>query len=242
MLLAALWWYGPPLEISIGDVTYHDRLSPNVISRSQPPFRGNYGAGLVSRELVNVEPSVRPQQQEFFLQNEAKFSPYLILINNTTDPFPVLVSAILDYTQVSFSLDGKFDLLHYVTIPPKTELNIPIEISIESPGMHDLFIISFYYPDEHPRFLNHRDNLLWASVGGRRALIYKGNSDVPAREMPTPYRGIKYTEHLRTEEVQFLRINGAQNQNPANRKLVIARTAGGENFNIESTEKTSGQN
>lgn len=232
LFAGTVWWFIPISEAVIEDISYHV-LSSDVVSRPAPLMQGNYGVGLVQKKYVDVPPGDRPQQVEFSIAAGEKFSPYLILINNTNNPFPVLVSAILDYKQVYFTLDGINNLLHYVTIPPKTELNIPLELSIESAGIHDLIFVSFYFPDSHPWLNSHREELLWASVGGRRCVVKVGESDVASRNLVPDYYGNKIENHIRTEEVDFLRITRLEDEDPAQRKLFSARVARGEVFKAE---------
>jgi hypothetical protein len=136
---------------------------------SDVPRRGLV-VGFVRPEDESIHPYERPSNEKFQIAEGTLFSTLLILGTGWSNPYPVIVSTFLDYEQVGFSLDGQYGLLHYVEIRPGGDMEIPFEVSIGTPGWHDLFVTVFPEPMQHPTNSQERlpPNF---SVGGRRTVV-----------------------------------------------------------------------
>ena len=127
---------------------------------------------------------------KFDLEAGKPFSTLLILKSGFSAPYPVLVSVFLDYEQVNFSLDGEAGVLHYVNVEPGVDMEIPMEVAVQTPGWHDLFVVVFRDPDNHttdpqarlpPRL----------GVGGLRTVLCAGDCSTPTRASPKVMTGQK---------------------------------------------------
>jgi hypothetical protein len=138
--------------------------------------------GFVRPQDRNIPPDQRTSLiTKFQIQAGQPFTTLLILKSGYSEPYPVLVSVFLDYAQVSFRLDGQPGLLHYLEIEPNVDMEIPIEVPVKTPGWHDLFVVAFRAPDEHPTDLFARFSL---GVGGLRTVICAGDCAVPVQRLP----------------------------------------------------------
>ena len=139
--------------------------------------------GFVETEHRNTPPSQRPSTDQFHIQKGDPFATLLILATGYSQPYPVLVSVFLDYEQVLFTLDGRQGLLHYVEIVPGVDMEIPLEVPIETPGWHDLFVVAFREPDQHPTDSQERLPPAFG-VGGRRTVVCAGVCTTSSRLLP----------------------------------------------------------
>lgn len=141
------------------------------------------GVGFLRPEDQEVPPLQRTSTHRFDVRAGDRFSTLLVMTSNAPDPYPVLVSVFLDYRQVEFRMDGRQGLLHYVEIPPDVDLETPIEVPIEGAGWHDLFVVVFRSPGQHPEAEGSRVPPHLA-VGGRRTVVCSG-SCTPVPTAPT---------------------------------------------------------
>jgi hypothetical protein len=232
---------------AIQDVVKHDDFSENVIVHDLPEgISGQRGIGFVRSKDINIPPFERPQTEEFNIAIDEPFSPYLIIVNNTDVPLPVLVSAILDYTQVEFVLDSKLGLLHYLVIPPKTELNLPFEVSIQGTGFHDFFIVAFDEPNYHPVSKNERYETGALSAFGRRTVIRIGDNNELSKPLLVDFIGSPILPHPGAAIVDLAFVNPGINpgkysaSHPAYNQFSVANVRKKEDYNfqilVENTE------
>jgi hypothetical protein len=166
----------------------HDNWSVDTQFAKWPITHQGLSVGFVQTEHRDIHPYQRPSNTEFHIQAGDAFTTSLILSTGYDEPYPVLVSVILDYEQVRFSLDGREGLLHYLEVPSGVDLEMPMEVAVQTAGRHDLFVIAFREPDSHP--VDPQDRLPPAlSVGGRRTVICVDDCTVPARDLPVTHVG-----------------------------------------------------
>jgi len=177
----------------IRGVAVHGRLSESTARDEVPTgvVPGVLGIGFVRPEHRAVPPFERPQTEEFRLQSDEPFAPFLILLNNSADPAVFLVTVLLDYRQVAFQLDGQEAVLHEVSVPASTELELPMCVEVGAVGVHDLQAVAFADPYNLTLDVDDRQLLRFGRVYARRAVVAVGDVTVPARvlealDMGTP--------------------------------------------------------
>jgi hypothetical protein len=168
----------------------HSSWSANVRSvTSLQQHRGLF-AGFVQPEYRDTPINQRPAITQFTISNTGVFTSLLILGTGHEQPYPILVSAFLDYEQVSFSLDGRDGRLHYIEALPGVDLEIPLAVSMRSKGWHDFFVVVFGEPENQSVDPNDRlpgsPSLL---VGGVRTVICVENCNPGSQVFSTSYEG-----------------------------------------------------
>ncbi len=160
----------------------HLEWSPQV-HYSQWPDVTHRGllVGFVRSEDRGIHPYQRPPNDKFAVKAGERLSILLIFATGRSQAYPVMVSAFLDYEQVSFTLDGRQGLLHYLEVRPGVDTEIPLEVPVNASGWHDFFVVAFPQPDYHPRDPQERLPPALA-ISGRRAVICAGNCEKPDRE------------------------------------------------------------
>lgn len=172
------------------DVVVHAALSPDVVINPVPSgVQGQRGLGYVRQEDLGRAPDQRPQNDEFRLASAGSFSPFLVLLNNTPAPKTLLLTTVLDYRQVSFTLDDQDGLLHLVTIPAESETNIPIRLTIAEPGRHDLYVVAFENPFDVSLDIRDRNDT-YGNAFSRRTTVVVGERDAPARTLEVADIGV----------------------------------------------------
>jgi hypothetical protein len=96
----------------------------------------------------------------------------------------MLVTALLDYQQIPFNLDGRDGLLHDIKVSPGGDLELPMRLEVGEPGAHDLMVVAFKEPYDRPMDPGYRDRMFQRLVG-RRAVIVVGGAKEPVH-VPTP--------------------------------------------------------
>jgi len=188
------------------------------------------GVGFVRPEHAHIHPYERPSTELFELGEGEPLSVLLILSTGHQSPYPVLVSAFLDYTQVVFSLDGKQGLLHYLEIEPGADMHIPIQVPVDEPGWHDFFVTVFPSPEYHPTDPDERLPPSFGA-GGRRAVICSGDRAVDGERLPTPLVGEPSAEERFDHEV--MPLLPADGRPPNERLLVVTSIPAGQPLDLE---------
>lgn len=169
----------------IADVVVHDSLSSDAgyAEWGKPlPDSAAMGIGFVRPEDSNLAVGDRPQNTEVRLDHGEALSWHLIL--RSGQPTTLLVTALLDYRQVPFTLDGQHGLLHELKVDPEGDLEVPMRLQIDEPGAHDLLVMAFREPYDRPVDKGYRANLFQRLIG-RRAVIIVGGVEQPVHQ-PTP--------------------------------------------------------
>lgn len=138
--------------------------------------------GFVAPENRYLAPRERPSTAQFDLQKDESFSTLLILGVGGEIPRTLLISVFLDYQQVPFRLDEQLGLLHEVEIDPHQDMEIPLELDVQTSGWHDMFVVVFPDPNSHPTSIEERQFSDF-SVGGRRTVLCKENCTI-SKELP----------------------------------------------------------
>ena len=171
------------------DIVTHHTLSNSSYTTPSPLETEGWGVGFVRQEHLNISPFDRPQTEEFSIPMNTAFSPYLIIGQQYSKSTTVLITVLLDYKQVPFTLDGIHGLLHKLTLPPKSDVYLKMEMVIDELGAHDLIIIAFAEPDFHPLEEEQRLTRLNPSLVGRRAVVIVGNDRAGYRKLGTDMLG-----------------------------------------------------
>ncbi len=249
------WATSPTTErpVFMNEVVVHRSLSPNVgikgLANSTVAERGSgemghgFSYGLLWSEDSTVNPVDDPDQfglgepKEVGLNVERNYAPYLLFETHSAFEGTVLVTAIVDYEQVPFEMDGISGRLHeFKTLPGRT-LIIPVDFGILPPGAHDIQLVMF---DDPYSGYGHDDHLaaLRAPLGfqllqlyqtGMRRRVIVGGDPTPARELivqdvgSLPPSGIKAGE-----PVSFGKTGTGHPREPGNYLEIDDVDAGGE--------------
>jgi len=148
------------------------------------------GVGFVRAEDRATWPYDRPSTSRFLIEEGAPFTTLLILSTGHDQPYPVLISVLVDYRQVEFRLDGKKGLLHYLEIDPGAEVNteIPMEVPIGGLGWHDVTVVVFPDPEFQPADPQQRLPPKLGAFGRRTVVCVEGCTPVGSA-LPEPLVG-----------------------------------------------------
>jgi hypothetical protein len=201
----------------------HDEWSEQTTFANWGTDPAGLAVGFVRPELRDVHPSKRGEiasNDKFHLEAGESFSTYLILSTGYDEPYPVLLSAVLDYRQVPLKLDGDEGLLHYLEVEPGVDMEIPLEVAVEEPGWHDFFIVAFRLPEAHP---TEPDDRLPPSfgTGGTRTVLCVETCEKPKDLLPPVMVGQGTTGEGNTAGLPLLPDDGR----PANQRLLLVETA-----------------
>ena len=144
------------------------------------------GVGFVWQDEKDIPPQQRSQTEEVKIASGESFHPLLLL--HSPRETTLLISVLLDYKQVEFTLNDKKGLLHELVVKPDGDLQIPMNVEIPEPGQHDLLVIAFYDPWNYNLDPVARSEQ-GITVGGRRAVIYSGEVSTNINEMPQAMEG-----------------------------------------------------
>lgn len=191
-----------PLVIT--DVVVHESLSEAVGLRTThfaPSGRG-MGMGTLRSENSDASPLVDPQEfqlnsgEEFRLDLGQEFAFYLLFSAHSPTETSFLITALVDYEQVEFTLDGMTGLLHEIRMPVDTEMIMPINLGALPPGAHDIEIIIFDDPYrgydlaiEGPSNRTPESGDLIVFSMSQRHYVIVDDNDQPARSLQVQYSG-----------------------------------------------------
>ena len=196
--------------------------------------------GFVRPEDRDVPPEQRTSPiTKFRVQQDSSFKTLLILKSGYDKPYPVLVSVFLDYNQVGFRLDAQSGLLHYLAIEPGVDMEIPLEVGIDTPGWHDLFVVVFRAPDDHPADSGERLPSRFG-IGGIRTVICSGECTEPAHELPEALVG--QGSDVRNFNAYALPLLPNDGTPPKQRLLTSTRAKPGMTFNMELWARNPNEN
>jgi hypothetical protein len=219
----------------IANVVVHSIYSQEVVYKEIPSarYRGgvtmNYGIGFVRpADIDTIYPEPRTQIREFLLQEGEPFAPFLSLLNFLQNPSTYLITAILDYRQVSFELDGKEGLLHEVTVPPGTGINLPFSLNIDDVGAHDVQVILFKDP-----YNLAFDDLFRMSLSGHamgfRTVVIVGEDEAPARFLEPTITGSPIPSDVTfTPRIGFAYAPSSEEIHPSRRQLYVGEALAGK--------------
>lgn len=150
------------------------------------------GLGFVRPQDRNTPPPELPQNVELRIDEGQPLQLDLVL--NTAVSRIFLVTALVDYKQVPFSLDGKTGLLHEVNVEQGGQTYLPVEIEVNGRGAHDLILLAFADPYDRPWDDAYRKTLLLEV--GRRAVVIVGDEDRPFRDVRPDVYGAPVPERI----------------------------------------------
>ncbi|RMD64659.1 hypothetical protein D6833_04065 [Candidatus Parcubacteria bacterium] len=154
------------------------------------------GIGFMYPEERDIHPLERSQNMEIVVQGRT-FSIDLLLSGTSGRVF--LVTALLDYEQVPFRLDGKEGLIHQITLPEEMDFSrdlvLPLEVDIPTDGIHDFIVIAF---DTTILAQPNADTLMsrFAAIGRRTRLLVGDATSTPALPLPIRAQPIQNEEEV----------------------------------------------
>lgn len=191
-----------PSPAAIQDVVVHRVLSEQSQTANWTIEEGGVqiydssqaGLGFVRPEDRNTPPSQLPPNEELHIQSGEPLR--LDLVANAAQDSTFLVTTLVDYQQVPFSLDGQYGLLHEIRVENGGYLYVPIQIDINGPGAHDLIIMAFRDPYNRPWDQDVRNSAFGCLVSGRRAVVIVDNVDSPAQKTGPNIWGVSPPEEV----------------------------------------------
>jgi hypothetical protein len=161
----------------LNHISYSNDVAFNKVPQG---IQGDKGIGFVRSSDRLKTFNLRPQTVELTKSDIENI--FLLIVNNTQNEKIFLISTILNYKQIKFSIDKKESLLHEIKVPPQTEMELPFLVYVDSPGIHDLQVIAFEDPYNKTLDADYRMNLS-GNVVARRARIVIGESKEPYRKL-----------------------------------------------------------
>ena len=225
-----------PRSVSgISDVIVHDSYPKSALLTPLPSWRTGPGKGIgfVRSEDRDTDPLDRPQTVELRVQEGDLLDIFLILSNGEGRPRTFLVTLILDYRQVEFELDGREGLLHEVSVPVKTDMEMPLRVQVSGSGAHDLQVMAFDYPYNLSLDQDYRMDLA-GYVIGRRAVIVVGENEAPVRALSPSANGWPSPPEVTFRpRIGFASKDGTGEVHPSGRQLYVAQAAAGDPYRFQ---------
>lgn len=222
-----------PLETGQGiqDVIVHTEQSLQQYIGRQWISPQGVGIGFVWGTERGLPPSDRSSTEYIHLDRGQTFNPYLILQAPTRTT--VLVTVMLDCSQIEVELDGIKGLLHEITIEPGGDLEIPLKIDIPDEGAHELIVIAFVDPYNRTLDAQYRSSMDSRMVG-RRAIIVVGRSDIPVHVFGPALLGNPVSEDVTLSlGVAFATASNHGHPSDLDRQLYIAKVKPTNLFNYQ---------
>jgi hypothetical protein len=189
--------------------------------------------GYMRPEDRNKPIQERATNDLFYVQLGEPFATRLLLTTGSDSAYPVVVSVFLDYRQVSFGLDGQWGTLHYLEIPPASSvIEIPLEVHIETIGWHDLFVVAFSEPENHPTDPQMRLPPSFPALG-RRTVVCVGDCTIPELDAKLPDMRVGEDVGVQRTHVFAWPLLPADDRPAKERLLLTADARPGESFSLE---------
>lgn len=191
------------------------------------------GVGFTWPEEKDLPPEQRSQTEEVKLNSGESFHPLLLL--HSPQKITLLISVLLDYKQVEFTLNDKKGLLHEIVVKPNGDLEIPMNVEIQQPGQHDLLVIAFYDPWNYILDPVARSEQ-GLTVGGRRAVIYSGETNTNLQNLPQSMEGNPVPANISINlGVAFAEEQNFQstNSHPSERQLYVGNAKSGQAYRYQ---------
>jgi len=231
------------VPVKTKDVVVHDIIPINsakeaiptntTINPSGTSNDASLGIGFRRPEEPDVYPLDTPQHDEFRILENEPLALYLIIPNGNQGPRSLLVTAILDYQQVSFEMNGKEGLLHAVTVPPDSHTNLPFKLKVNGVGAHDVQIICFDNPFNQTLNQDYRMNLR-GYVSARRAVVIVGDNNTPVRSLQPSITGKPVPPEVTFDyTVYFASADNPEGVHPSQRQLYVGRGQAGKPYPLQ---------
>ncbi len=115
---------------------------------------------------------------------------------NAAERTTFLVSVLLNYEQVYFTLDGQEGLLHEVIVESGGDLELPFSVRVDEPGWHDLIVLGFADPYNNSTDVQYRMSGSSAQLVGRRLFLNVEGADIVHNSLSTPLSGTPIPENV----------------------------------------------
>ncbi|MCH7740678.1 MAG: hypothetical protein IIC93_11110, partial [Chloroflexi bacterium] len=242
----------------ISDVVEHRSLSENVgirglsITTVAARGEGETGQGFSTGFLWSDDPDDtmmgNPQPWPFKTAEDVSvaagdlFTPYLVFESHSAFEGTALVTAIVDYEQIEFEMDGISGRLHEFKTLPGRSLAVPVNFGELAPGAHDIQIVIIgdpyngYGHDDIETALRTATgfNLLRVFMVDYRVRVVVGADETPARTFLIQESGHPPPPDIRAGQAAFFARPAATHpMREENQMTVDEGEAGGEyNFRI----------
>lgn len=222
-----------PAVPAIRDVVAHQLSAEARFNKPPVELGSGRGIGFVRPEDRDTPRFERPQTEEFRMDVGQPFAPLLILTNGSDSPKTFLVTAILDYRQTVFQLDGKEGLLHELVVPPRTELEVPMLLAVGASGAHDLQVAAFDDPYNASLDINYRMDLSGKVIARRTAVIVGGDS-TPARTPQKSFVGVSPPPEVSLGLwMAFAKASQGNSVHPSRRQLYVDSASNGQTYSFQ---------
>jgi hypothetical protein len=220
----------------IENVVVHSDYSKAVSFKEIPSKlqgQSGHGLGFVRVEDRDIDPFDRPQTEEFRLIASNTFAPFLVLVNGDQESKTFLITTILDYQQVRFELDEMEGLLHEITVPPETDMELPFTVNVEGKGTHDIQVVAFDYPYNRTLDEDFRMNL-YGHIASRRATIIIGEDETPVRSLQPTITGIPAAPDVTFKPyICFASAVNTEETHASERQLYVDEALNGELYQFQ---------
>jgi hypothetical protein len=154
-------------------------------------------------------------------------------VNGGQESKTFLITTIADYQQVRFDLDEKSGLLHEITVPPKTDMELPFRVNVEGKGAHDIQVVAFDYP--YNRALDQRFRMnLGGYVASRRAMVIVGEDERPVRILAPTITGTPAAANVTFRPyISFASAETIEGTHASERQLYVGEAHPGESYRFQ---------
>ncbi len=220
----------------ISNIVIHSDYSQDVSYGDLPEGWENqvcYGSNIIKYEEIDMQE--RTSGREIHIEEGEPLKAFYVIRYGIQQARLVLVTALLDYQQVRFTLDGKYGLLHQVTIPPGTtgiEMTVPIQIDIEGKGAHDLQLFIFDDPYNPTLNWDYRSDLHGRTTGIRGVIIV-GEDETPVRSLPANTKPVTTAEDATFIPYAGFAYISPDDNHPSKRQLYVDEAKAGELYKFQ---------
>ena len=239
-------------------VVQHRTLSPEVgirglsITTVASRGAGENPSGYSTNWLWSEDPTVTPigatqpyplsRPKDVSLEVGQEFVPYLLFESHSGFEGTTLVTAIVDYEQVEFKMDGMNGLLHEFKTLPGRMLAIPINFGSFSRGAHDIEVVVINDPykayghtdPEAALYSTTEWNLLTFHSTNYRVRLVVGDDETPARILTLDGLGAPPSSKIKAGPGAIFSEPGAETPLGRENHLRVGEGEAGETFNFRT--------
>lgn len=211
-----------------------DEVQPWLRARFLPGD-GSMSAGLTLLEHRTTPLEDRPQMDEISLPTQTNFEGWLTIESHKSRPF--LITILIDYQQVEFTLNGQRGFLHEVPLFADRGIDLPIILDTSKlTGCHDVLVVAF--ADPYERNLDSEFRMSMKRVVGTRYIFqvenmpcalpkdYKPRTDVVS-DIP---RNVSFSPSIGLATAPTFPYS-----HPSKRQLYAVRAQSGKPFDFQIT-------
>jgi hypothetical protein len=230
----------------IDNVVVHNDFSHDVFFEElDEMYQGQvgYGSNIIKYDEIDLTYEQRTSGREIHIEEGEPFKAFFVILYGIQTPQPLLVTAILDYQQIEFTLDGKYGLLHEVVVPSESEgicMTFPVQIDIKGKGAHDLQLIFFDDPYNLTLDWDYRSDL-HGRTEGIRGVVIVGEDETPAMSLSANTDPKTIAEDATFRPYTGFAYVPPDDNHPSNRQLYVDEAKAGElyKFQIYACNKNS---